>query len=499
MNKFIHKGVLVPKYEAKGFKILLKGRELQLSPIQEEMAVAWVKKLGTEYVEDRVFVRNFFGDFSKALNLEGNVTPEDFDFSEIQRHVEAEKNRRLNLSKEEKKQQAQNRKTIREANKEKYGYALVDDVKVEVGNYVAEPSSIFMGRGTHPLRGRWKQGAAENDIILNLSPDAPTPPGTWKAIVWLPDCMWIARWDDKLSGKEKYVWLADSAPVKQERDIEKFDKARTLEGKIKSIQAHIFENLSSPDLLRRKIATVCYLIDALKLRVGDEKDKDEADTVGATTLRPEHVSFNSNGKTVFDFYGKDFVRWHVEIELPEPVNNNLKEFMSGAKSSIFNGVKSENVRNFLSEVVPGLSAKVFRTYHATTIVEDFLRKEKTSKSDPDYIKKYAATMANLQAATICNHKRKLPKNWEESLRKKRETLKKLRTLKTKKSKERIRELQVRIKTLQDTKDYNLRTSLKSYIDPRAYFKWGEKVDYDWKLYYPKTLQNKFQWVEEKRR
>ena len=28
------------------------------------------------------------------------------------------------------------------------------------------------------------------------------------------------------------------------------------------------------------------------MRVGDEKDPDEADTVGATTLRKEHLKFN---------------------------------------------------------------------------------------------------------------------------------------------------------------------------------------------------------------
>ncbi|MDQ1279897.1 MAG: topoisomerase [Thermoproteota archaeon] len=489
---------MVSKYEAKGFRIHFKGKELQLAPLQEEMTVAWVKKQGTEYVKDRVFIRNFFRDFSKALDLEGNLTPADFDFSEIQRYVEAEKNRRFSLSKEEKKQQVQSRKIIREANKEKYGYAWVDGVKAEVGNYIAEPSSIFMGRGTHPLRGRWKQGATERDIILNLSPDAPTPLGDWKARVWLPDCMWIARWDDKLSGKEKYVWLSDTAPVKQEREIGKFDKARTLEDKIGKIKKHIFDNLSAPNLLRRKTATVCYLIDALKLRVGDEKDKDEADTVGATTLRPEHVSFSPNGRTIFDFYGKDYVRWHVEIDLPDAVNKNLRELMSDAKSSIFSGVKSENVKNFLSEIVPGLTAKVFRTYHATTIVENFLNKEKISESDPDYMKKYVATMANLQAARICNHKRKLPKNWQKSLSKKKETLKRLRALKTKKSKERVQELKVRIETFKETKDYNLRTSLKSYIDPRAYFEWGKRVGYDWRFYYPKTLQNKFEWVEGKK-
>ena len=61
--------------------------------------------------------------------------------------------------------------------KEKYGHAIVDGVTVELGNYMAEPSSIFMGRGKHPLRGKWKDGATEEDITLNLSPDATRPAG----------------------------------------------------------------------------------------------------------------------------------------------------------------------------------------------------------------------------------------------------------------------------------------------------------------------------------
>ena len=226
MQKFTHTGVLIPrKYEGRGFHILVKGRKINLTPEQEEMAVAWVKKLGTAYVEDPVFIRNFFQDFCKALGIRRKISPEDFDFSPVIKQVEKEKAYKLSLSKEEKKRLAAERKAIREKNKEKYGFCIVDGSEVELGNYTVEPSSIFMGRGDHPLRGRWKRGANRSDIILNLSPDAPKPLGEWKEISWHSDYMWIAKWDDKLRGKEKYVWLADSSPLKQQKDIEKFDKA----------------------------------------------------------------------------------------------------------------------------------------------------------------------------------------------------------------------------------------------------------------------------------
>ena len=59
----------------------------------------------------------------------------------------------------------------------------------------------------------------------------------------------------------------------------------------------------------RRISTACYLIYRTAMRVGDEKDPDEADTVGATTLRKEHVKLSGNA-IEFDFLGKDSVRWN---------------------------------------------------------------------------------------------------------------------------------------------------------------------------------------------
>jgi len=502
MKQLIHSGVLIPKtYEAKGFHIKIRGDNIPLTQHQEEMAVAWVKKLGAEYVDDPVFRRNFLKDFFKALGInDKSLSPEDFDFSEIIGFVEREQQIKANLSKEEKEKQAQERKAVRDANKEKYGYAIVDGVRTEVGNYTVEPPSIFMGRGKHPLRGRWKPYVGESDIILNLSPDAPRPLGNWKETVWQPDSMWIAKWDDKLRGKEKYIWLSDSSHVKQQKEIEKFDKAKELAKQIKELRTHIEKNLRSEDVKRRKVATVSYLIDALKLRVGDEKDPDEADTVGATTLRPSHVMINSKGTVTFDFLGKDSVRWRKEVALPDDVVKNVEAFKSEAESIIFEGIRSESVNSFLSEVLPGLTAKVLRTYHASEVVKNHLEKANVSAEEPLVIKKHVAIMANLESAIICNHKRKPPKTWSKSLAKKIERLNALKKSpkKTQRLKERVQALRLRINEVKATRDCNLRTSLKSYIDPRIYYSWGKSVGFDWKLYYPKTLQNKFSWVEKQK-
>jgi DNA topoisomerase-1 len=541
MRRLSHNGVLVAKYEPKGFNIKFRGKVITLSPVQEEMAVAWVKKLGTPYVEDSAFVKNFFNDFRKALGIKEKASREDFDFSEIKQVVARERETKLNMRKEEKKALAAQRKAVRETNKEKYGYAIVDGERIEVSNYVVEPSSIFMGRGKHPLRGRWKEGAQQSDITLNLSPDSNPPPGKWGEIVWEPEYMWIARWDDKLSGKKKYVWVSENSYIRQKKEIDKFEKAKELEKIYGKIKKHIIDNLDSQDPKRKKTATVCYLVDALSIRVGDEKDEDEADTVGAATLTKKNIKIKSGNLVEFDFIGKDFVRMKKEVKMPERVVENLKEFMSGDGERMFNGIRSESVSLFLDEVAPGMSAKVFRTFHSTKAVDDYLKSAAIGKNDSEEHKKYIAKVANLQAAVVCNHKRTLPKSWKKSLQKKRETLDKLKSriaevekdgklkieklksdakkAKTAKRKKSIRErtkktkerynrrlekmgqrkekLELGIKAQKETRDYNLNTSLKSYIDPRVYKRWFDRVGFDWTKYYPKTLQRKFSWIEKK--
>lgn len=512
LRQLLHNGLLIPKYEALGFEISVKGEKQKLTPEQEEMAVAWVKKLSTDYVKDRVFKRNFFNDFCEALDISPSTPSSAFQFTEIQKHINKLKIQNLSLTKGEKKLLARTRKEKREFSKEKYGYAFVDNTRVEIANFTAEPSSIFMGRGQHPLRGKWKKGPLVTDITLNLSPESPRPQGNWNQCVWQPDSMWIAKWSDALQGKTKYVWLSDSSFLKQGREKEKFDEAILLKKHIRRVRTHIKANLVTADTLRRKIATVCYMIDTLKFRVGDEKDQDEADTVGATTLRPEHISYGVNDTVIFDFLGKDSILWHFEVKLPTQVIKNLKEFSSTAKSAIFKGVRSDNVSAFLDEVMPGLTAKVFRTYHATQIVAGSLRTAKVTPQDPDFVKKHVSKMANLEAAKACNHKKKISKNWRASLLKMKTRLKRLRarkrqiraqktrkketkTRRLQKIDERIKTLQFQIKLKEATKEYNLNTSLKSYIDPRIYYQWSESIEYDWCQIYSKSLQRKFRWVE----
>ncbi|NHI90643.1 MAG: DNA topoisomerase I [Candidatus Thorarchaeota archaeon] len=473
MESLIHNGILVIEPpQPHGLSIRARGREIALSQVQEEMAVAWVRKLGTPYVDDPVFAENFMTDFSKALGINPVLKVEEVDFTEVIRLVEEERAAKERMTSEEKKAAREERKIIREQLKERYGYAIVDGERMELGNYQTEPSGIFMGRGKHPLRGRWKQGATQKDITLNISPDGVSQlEGEWCELVWAPDTMWIAKWTDELTGKVKYVWLHDSTPIKQEREAAKFDKALRVEKRIDEIREHIMEGLRSEKPKRRMVAAACYLIDNLSLRVGDEKDPEEADTVGATTLRAEHLSFKESS-VVFDFLGKDSVRWYKEREMPPEIYNELKELHRKALdriesfnsrktkktrgdpkklAQIFPSINSTHVNRFLSEVYPELTAKVFRTYHASMTMRKELKTSKARSVDPEFIKKAAFKRANLEVARVMNHTKQAPAGWNRSADRYRERIKKAE-VRVEKAKSNLRERQLRLRKVKKRED-----------------------------------------------
>jgi len=501
-----HHGVAFPPpYEYRGLTIRIRSERVKLEPLQEEMLFAWAKKKDTPYVLDPVFQQNFLSDLRAVLpERYADITLDDLDLSELHRIVEREKT--ANLPLEVRKERAAERKRVREELKARYGQAEVDGKVTELSNYLVEPPGIFMGRGAHPRRGRWKRKIEAKDVTLNLDEGAPIPPGDWGRIVHDHDSMWIASWFDELSGKIKYIWLADTSHLRQAREKKKYDQARKLEKVLDKVRQCIHQGMQSDDERERKIATVCYLIDRLAMRVGDEKDEDEADTVGASTLRVEHVHIGA-AEIEFDFLGKDSVRWvkRVAIDGGETLlARNLLEFAQGKQPEdlLFDGINSRKVNRYLGAAMPGLTAKVFRTYHATTTVKTYLERNGEFKPDDSrYEKEYAAKMANLQAAITCNHKRTPPKTWEQTLARKKESLDKLLAAvpKTEKAAERLRERVAKARAAlalaEATRDYNLNTSLKNYIDPRVYKAWGDHVGFDWTTLYPKTLQRKFAWAQ----
>ena len=539
-----HNGILFPPaYEAHGIKIKIKGENVDLDLNQEEMIYQWAKKKDTPYTQDKIFQKNFTGDFAKTLPSKfKSISYQDIDFSHAYKIVDKEKDLREMMTKEEKKALAIKRKELREKLVQKYGKATMDGKEVDVANYMAEPPGIFIGRGDHPLRGRWKPRVTAKDVTLNLGKEAKVPEGNWGKIVHDNDSMWLAGWTDYLTEKRKYVWLADTAGLKQDRDKAKYEKAVKLSKEIEKIKDRIVKDMKNKDPKISRIATVCYLIYRTAMRVGDEKDPDEADTVGATTLRKEHINITEN-TIEFDFLGKDSVRWKETVKAEgndKQFQENLKRLIQNKKpkDEIFEDITSRHVNAYYSSIVNGLTAKVFRTYLATTVVKNYLKEHDNMKGKTPNEKLYHAKLANLEAAIMCNHKRTIPKTFEETLENKRETLKniskeqpwkktldalkkaesaedktdaqkknkakKIKALneqirkQKEKHKERTEKLQLQIDLSEKTKDYNLGTSLRNYIDPRIFKAWTSEVGAEWEKLYTTALQKKFLWVQNEK-
>ena len=537
-----HNGVAFPpEYVQRGINIKILGEIFFLNREQEELIYAWAKKKETHYVKDPVFQANFLSDFKKLLperfTSVSNIDEIDMTeaFSLVDKELKIKENEKIrikSLTRDEKRRISQGKKIEKEKLKAIYGKAKIDGIEVDVANWLVEPPGIFMGRGLHPLRGRWKPRVTPKDVTLNLGQDASVPEGPWKVIVHDRYSTWLASWIENLTGKRKYVWLHDSSYLRQDNDKAKYDTAKKLEYYISDIEKEIINQmLSSKDVTRKKIATVCYLIFKLAMRVGDEKDPDEADTIGASTLRVEHLKFPKIGDKVhieFNFLGKDSVPWQKTLEISSPdtkaLYENLLFFMKGKDKSdeIFEDITSSKVNKFLRSIdkenVPNLTAKVFRTYIATAIVKKHLSEPilKVNKNESEFKKVYVAKIANLQAAITCNHKKGIdPKNpaskkawekFEQSLENKKEKIKQLRMelkenkwkteLQKLRKEQRVEKLEFQLRLQKETRDYNLGTSLRNYIDPRVFKSWCEYVDLDWTKIYTSTLQRKFKWIEQ---
>ncbi|MCL4344199.1 MAG: DNA topoisomerase I [Nitrososphaerota archaeon] len=499
-NELKHNGIYVPEpYLAKGIPLIIEGKRVTLGDEGELMALNFAGKVD-KYIDDDIFIKNFEHDFKKTLPPEfRKFSVKQMDFTEFKNEIERQKAAKKTMTKEEKLMiRAENQKL-----KEKYGYAELDGEKVPLSTWRMEVPGLFIGRGNHPLRGRWKPPIMQKDIVINLSKNAPVPPGKWKGIVHRPDVLWVAYWDDPLIGKEKYVWFHESVNLMQERNRAKYDSALELGRKIEHIRKRIMKDMKSRDPKIRKTATVAYLIDSLCMRVGDEKEKDEADTVGATTLRKEHVKILEN-EIKFRFLGKDSVLWEKSLNNPPDIFlENFRYFtLKSTTGQVFEGINSRIVNRYLGSIAGGLTAKVFRTYHGSLTYFNYLNSVKTQEISYPEDAVYHIKIANLMTAIRLNHKRTPPPTYESSLMKKEERLKYIVENPPKKItdsyRRRVKKAEMQVKLAKLIRDYNLNTSMKNYIDPRISVSWASKTNLPIDKIYSKTLIKKFEWSRRSR-
>lgn len=406
--------IFPPEYERHGIPLFYNGQPVQLTRESEEIATFYAAKLETDYVKGETFNLNFFHDF--RASLKGSPAYPIIqklhlcDFSQIFQHLDQKKNEKKDLTMTEKK-------AMREVEAErckKFTVALVDGREEKVGNFRVEPPGLFLGRGEHPKRGKVKSRIYPEDITINIGRDdgvpvCPVAGHNWGDIVHKQEVTWLCGWKDTITGGSKYVWLAAGSAFKGMSDHAKFEKARKLKNHIENIRAKYREGFKSKAKEIRQRSVAMYLIDKLALRVGNEKGDEEADTVGCCSLRVEHIQFEPPQTVVFDFLGKDSIRYFNSVEVEKPVFDSLKLFCRGKKPSdeIFHRLTVTGLNDYLKSYMDGLSAKVFRTFNASITLDNLLTKTNPKLDVLD--KSVFYTQQNKEVAILCNHQRALPK------------------------------------------------------------------------------------------
>ncbi|XP_039497024.1 DNA topoisomerase 1 isoform X2 [Drosophila santomea] len=518
-----HKGpVFAPRYERvpRNVRFYYDGKPLELSEETEEAATFYAKMLNHDYCTKEVFNNNFFKDFRKSMTSKEREIIKDFrkcGFQEMFNFFQAESEKRKAATKEEKLI----KKNENEALMKEFGFCMIDGHKEKIGNFRLEPPGLFRGRGEHPKMGMIKRRIQASDVSINCGKESkvPSPPpgSRWKEVRHDNTVTWLASWIENVQGQVKYIMLNPSSKLKGEKDHIKYETARRLDKVIDKIRATYRDEWKSKEMRVRQRAVALYFIDKLALRAGNEKDEDQADTVGCCSLRVEHVQLHKelNGKenvVVFDFPGKDSIRYYNEVEVEKRVFKNLELFMEHKKDGddLFDRLNTQVLNEHLKELMEGLTAKVFRTYNASKTLQSQL----DLLTDPSATvpeKLLAYNRANRAVAILCNHQRSVPKsheksmeNLKEKIKAKREAIKKCeaeyhsRDEKKGKQLERLKDQLKKLELQETDRDENktiaLGTSKLNYLDPRISVAWCKKNDVPIEKIFNKTQRTKFLWA-----
>tara|TARA_B100000768_G_scaffold135297_1_gene126082 strand:- start:3596 stop:5245 length:1650 start_codon:yes stop_codon:yes gene_type:complete len=528
-NTLSHNGpYFAEPYEKHDIPVIINKEKIVLGKLAEEYATLYAKYVTTDYINNSTFNKNFTKDFFKVLpkdlvkkfNLKSVI---EIDFIDINKKLEKDRLKRLERSKETKEKE----KKDRLENEEPYIYCMIDGAKVKVGNYKIEPPGIFLGRGSHPKLGMIKKRINPEDITINLGKDSQIPKpnvsGKWGKIIHEKDKIWLASWKDDITGKTKYVFTSVESIFKSKSDMDKFDLARKLKRKVNTIRQTYLNELDNEDLKIKQLATALYFIDNLALRVGGKKDsKEQADTVGVTSLRVEHITFLENNTIKLDFLGKDSIRYCQKVSVDSRVYLNLQQFTNekDKKKDLFNMIDSKSLNSYLENFLKGLTAKVWRTYNASSLFQKELDKIKPEKicgiSESERINYLLGlfNMANTKVALLCNHQKNVPSNISKILEKINTMMKKLKKQKKKLKEKKFLDaekkeennkklnridskiilLKLKKETKSKMKNVSLGTSKMNYIDPRIVFGFIKRFDIPPEKLFTKALLARFEWA-----
>ena len=175
------------------------------------------------------------------------------------------------------------------------------------------------------------------------------------------------------AGRRQYLYHQD---WRIKRDKLKFDRVLAAARKLPAARRAITRDLGLEGMpLERADALAVRLLDLGYFRIGNDIYADTNGSFGLTTLEKRHVRVQ-DGKLVFRFEGKSGIEHSVEIEDAEvlEVLDRLRRRRGGTErllayqeSRRWRDLDSDAVNLYLNGLLEDLTAKDFRTWHATVL------------------------------------------------------------------------------------------------------------------------------------
>ncbi len=165
---------------------------------------------------------------------------------------------------------------------------------------------------------------------------------------------------------------------REKQDRLKFSKIERFGHHLPNIRRISSGHLALPGFPREKVlAVMIRLINSLYIRVGTDKSTRTFKTYGITTLRNRHLEIGSNGKLVFRFVGKSYVK-HRKILVDKSLAAIMAELKDvGRSGKLFQYIGDDgrpravlpaDINKYLKSLTSNeFSAKDFRTWGATLL------------------------------------------------------------------------------------------------------------------------------------
>lgn len=460
------------------------------------------------YSDDAKFRQNFWKDWKKILGSSHTIKNlDDVDFTPVAQYLFEKSEQKKTANKAKSKEMKEEEKKQKKAIEDLYGYALVDGAKIPI-DYTVEIPGLYQGHGKHPLRGKIKKRLQPSDITLNVSKKfvpkciSHGKPCKWGKIVENHDVTWIAGWRNPITEKMTYKWIKRiESHFVCAGDMMKFEKARKLDKNIEKVREKYTKDLGSSSSEKQQHAAAVYLLDKLAIRPGTDKDESkEAGTLGLTTLKCQNVTFNSGDNLTIDFVGKSSISFKKKFKVDSKVYNILKNICrnKGKKAELFPRISANSLNEYLKTLLPDLTAKVFRTWKASSILQKELSKKIPKVFDETYQKKLVYDRVNIEVAKALNHKRMTSNDARiekinEKIKEFRGKLKDANTDSKKKSaKKSIESWTAKLEEAEG--NIALSTSKVNYLDPRISVAWAKQAECPIEKIYNKTQLKKFVWA-----